>query len=395
MPSNRGHSDSTDSSCHEASETHRAETIFAADEGEDDLGHGDMRDECSAEGADGWHDECQQLAVSTTPEKGMFKPNPINGRQGLLVCDRLLRPFVSGFGNDALPPSSPIGNRDHHITHLFGAYEEVFSTRIHYLRQGLGSNNILLFPGPFGCVRTDYMDFLQRLNRNEFTAIAFDPPGCGFSTPPVRDWSDPEVLLQDARVGVNLMRQLGHLPFSCIGWSEGALSAIRAASELNMDGSIEGLVVWELEEDIGAEDGSGNGGQIMGGTPGSVDFLPDSRRLPLQAVYGRAYMRDSWPAYVETKEMRRMGPADLRCLPQRLLGMPLLHIASRHSESRRHQNANSQSTESALLACSGCCSTLWPARSDANQKAGWQLPHKLHADFFQSCVENFILKSIH
>ncbi|KAL7063180.1 hypothetical protein AAHC03_081 [Spirometra sp. Aus1] len=228
-----------------------------------------------------------------------------------------------------------------------------------------------------------------------FTAIAFDPPGCGFSTPPTRDWSDPEVLLQDARVGVNLMRQLGHLPFSCIGWSEGALSAIRAASELNMDGSIEGLVVWELEEDIGAEDGSGNGGQIMGGTPGSVDFLPDSRRLPLQAVYGRAYMRDSWPAYVETKEMRRMGPADLRCLPQRLLGMPLLHIASRHSEARRYQNANSQSTESALLACSGCCSTLWPARSDADQKAGWQLPHKLHADFFQSSVENFILKSIH
>nr|VZI21988.1 unnamed protein product [Spirometra erinaceieuropaei] len=228
-----------------------------------------------------------------------------------------------------------------------------------------------------------------------FTAIAFDPPGCGFSTPPVRDWSDPEVLLQDARVGVNLMRQLGHLPFSCIGWSEGALSAIRAASELNMDGSIEGLVVWELEEDIGAEDGSGNGGQIMGGTPGSVDFLPDSRRLPLQAVYGRAYMRDSWPAYVETKEMRRMGPADLRCLPQRLLGMPLLHIASRHSEARRYQDANSQSTESALLACSGCCSTLWPARSDADQKAGWQLPHKLHADFFQSSVENFILKSIH
>ncbi|KAL7063178.1 hypothetical protein AAHC03_087 [Spirometra sp. Aus1] len=70
----------------------------------------------------------------------------------------------------------------------------------------------------------------------KFTAIAFDPPGCGFSTPPVRDWSDPEVLLQDARVGVNLMRQLGHLPFFCMGWSEGALSAIRAASELNMDG---------------------------------------------------------------------------------------------------------------------------------------------------------------
>nr|VZI50281.1 unnamed protein product [Spirometra erinaceieuropaei] len=188
-----------------------------------------------------------------------------------------------------------------------------------------------------------------------FTAIAFDPPGCGFSIPPDRDWSDPQILLQDARVSVNLMRQLGHLPFSCVGWSEGAQSAIRAASELNTDDSIEGLVVWDLEGYIGAEDGSGNGGHIMGGNPGSLDSLPDTRRLPLQAVYGRAYMRDSWPAYVERKKLRRMGPADLRCLPQHLLRMPLMHIASRHSEARRHHDANSQSTGSALLACSCCC----------------------------------------
>ncbi|KAL7063182.1 hypothetical protein AAHC03_083 [Spirometra sp. Aus1] len=303
----------------------------------------------------------------------------IIGRRGLLVSGRLLRPFVGSFSNVASPPSSPINLRDDNINHIFGAYEEVLSIQIHYLRHGRGASNILLFPGPFGSIRTDYMDFLRRLSINDFTAIAFDPPGCGFSIPPDRDWSDPQILLQDARVGVNLMRQLGHLPFSCVGWSEGAQSAIWAASELNTDDSIEGLVVWDLEGDIGAEDGSGNGGQIMGGNPGSVDSLPDSRRLPLQAVYGRAYMRDSWPAYVERKELRRMGPADLRCLPQRLLRMPLMHIASRHSEARRHHDANSQSTESALLACS----------------AGCQLPHELHADFFQSCVENFILKSIH
>ncbi|KAL7062332.1 hypothetical protein AAHC03_097 [Spirometra sp. Aus1] len=321
-------------------------------------------------------------------------PNLINGRQGLLVCARLLRPFVSTFSNLASPPFFPIGLRDHHINHVFGAYEEVLSIRIHYLRHGLGTKNLLLFPGPFGSIRTDYMDFLQRLNGTEFTAIAFDPPGCGFSIPPARNWSDPEILLQDARVGVNLMRQLGHLPFSCVGWSEGAQSAIRAASQLNFDDSIEGLVVWDLEEDIGAEDGSGNGGLIMGRNPGSVDSLPDSRRLPLQAVYGRQYMRDSWPTYVETKVIRRMDPADVRCLPQRLLRMPLLHIASPHSEARRHQDVNSQSTESALLSCSGYRSTLWPDRSEAEQKASWQLPHKLHADFFQSSVENFVLESI-
>nr|VZI47692.1 unnamed protein product [Spirometra erinaceieuropaei] len=97
----------------------------------------------------------------------MFMPNRINGRQGLLVCSRLLRPFVSSFSNVASPPSPAIGLRDHNINHMFGAYEEVLSIQIHYLRQGLGANNILLFPGPFGSIRTDYMVFLQRLNRND------------------------------------------------------------------------------------------------------------------------------------------------------------------------------------------------------------------------------------
>nr|VZI49649.1 unnamed protein product [Spirometra erinaceieuropaei] len=100
--------------------------------------------------------------------KSMFMPNRINGRQGLLVCGRLLRPFVSSFSNVASPPSPAIGLRDHNINHMFGAYEEVLSIRIHYLRQGLGANNILLFPGPFGSIRTDYMVFLQRLNSNEY-----------------------------------------------------------------------------------------------------------------------------------------------------------------------------------------------------------------------------------
>nr|VZI50286.1 unnamed protein product [Spirometra erinaceieuropaei] len=100
--------------------------------------------------------------------KSMFMPNRINGRQGPLVCSRLLRPFVSSFSNVASPPSPAIGLRDHNINHMFGAYEEVLSIRIHYLRQGQGANNILLFPGLFGSIRTDYMVFLQRLNRNEY-----------------------------------------------------------------------------------------------------------------------------------------------------------------------------------------------------------------------------------
>ncbi|BHF62002.1 hypothetical protein SprV_0100498300 [Sparganum proliferum] len=327
----------------------------------------------------------------------MLKLSRICGHRGLLACARLQRRFVSSFSDNSRPPSYPNGLRDHPIDQMFGAYEEVLSVRIHFLRQGIGAKNILLFPGPFGSASTDYMDFLRRLNRNEFTAIAFDPPGCGFSIPPARDWNDPEILLQDARVGVNLMRQLGHLPFFCVGWSEGAQSAILAASELNFDDSIQGLVVWDLDEDITTEGGPGNCGHSSGrsssslGSKCALDSWSDGRRLRLQALYGKEYMRDSWPAYVETKEIRRIRPAILRCLPQRLLRMPLLHITSRLSEARQHQDANSHSTESALLTCPGYRSTVWP---DAEQEASWRPPHQLHADFFQSCVETFILESI-
>nr|VZI50221.1 unnamed protein product [Spirometra erinaceieuropaei] len=109
------------------------------------------------------------IGVKLSPRRGlvtncMFMLNRIIGRRVLLVCGRLLRPFVGSFSKVACPPSFVLGLRDHNINHMFGAYEEVLSIQIHYLRQGLGANNILLFPGPFGSIRTDYMDFLQRLN---------------------------------------------------------------------------------------------------------------------------------------------------------------------------------------------------------------------------------------
>ncbi|KAL7063731.1 hypothetical protein AAHC03_076 [Spirometra sp. Aus1] len=65
----------------------------------------------------------------------MFKPNRLGGRRGLLVCSRLLRHLVNSFSNDTSPPSFTIGLSNHHINHMFGAYEEVLSTRIRYLRQ--------------------------------------------------------------------------------------------------------------------------------------------------------------------------------------------------------------------------------------------------------------------
>ncbi|VDL96784.1 unnamed protein product [Schistocephalus solidus] len=328
----------------------------------------------------------------------MLKLSRLAGRQRYFSCGRLLWRLFSSFHDTSSPPSPSTGLRDHNISQMFGVYEDVMSIRIHYLRQGVGAKNILLFPGPLGSGITDYMDFLRRLSTKKFTAIAFDPPGCGLSIPPARDWSDPEVLLQDARVGVTLMHQLGHLPFSCVGWSEGAQSALLAASELNFDDSIQSLVVWCLDGDIAAEDRSENGSRLNGRTFDplhsvyDLEAWPDSRRLPLQALYGKEYLRDSWKAYVEAKMVRRMRSAVLHRLPQRLRQMPILHIGSPLVGTQRHVGADSQSAESALLACPGCQSTVWPDCPDIEQDAGW-LPHKLHADFFQSCVEKFLLES--
>nr|VZI43981.1 unnamed protein product [Spirometra erinaceieuropaei] len=115
----------------------------------------------------------EALTYALQPKNCMFILNRIIGRRGLLVGGRLLRPFVGSFSKVASPPSSPINLRDDNINHIFGAYEEVLSMQIHYLRHGRGASNILLFPGPFGSIRTDYMDFLRRLNINEYV-----PWGC-------------------------------------------------------------------------------------------------------------------------------------------------------------------------------------------------------------------------
>lgn len=67
-------------------------------------------------------------------------------------------------------------------------------------------------------------------DRDEFTLVAWDPPGCGYSRPPERkSLYCPDLLAKDAQVAATLMQRLGFKQYSLIGWSDGAKTAFYMA----------------------------------------------------------------------------------------------------------------------------------------------------------------------
>lgn len=70
---------------------------------------------------------------------------------------------------------------------------------------------------------------MENLNRDKFTVIAWDLPGYGKSRPPDRDFSG-DFYQRDAIWAYDLMKGLGHLNFSLIGWSDGGITSLMLAS---------------------------------------------------------------------------------------------------------------------------------------------------------------------
>jgi len=91
--------------------------------------------------------------------------------------------------------------------------------KIHYEQVGDGAQVLLLIPGAIGSTRSDFSAQLNEtsgLSRDEFTIVAIDLPGYGYSRPPERDHS-AEIYYQDGRVCAALMDKLGHRIYSVAG----------------------------------------------------------------------------------------------------------------------------------------------------------------------------------
>ncbi|VDD76218.1 unnamed protein product [Mesocestoides corti] len=236
----------------------------------------------------------------------------------------------------------------------YGAFSNVLSHRLHYVRIGHGKINLLLLPGPMGSVSTDYSEFLRMFDQSKFTAVALNPVGCGNSVPPYRDWSDPGVLEQDGDLGVQLMRQINLTPFIFIGWSTGAHAALCATVNTASEGTepIKGLVIWSLHDDPPAN---------------------HAWTLGMEATYGRSYFRKCWHDYVIAKTKGQLRTIRSGQVAESLRYTPILYIRSTGEPTSRLLNA--------LRSCPLYVERDWPESNGS--------PHKEHPDLFREIVEEF------
>lgn len=114
---------------------------------------------------------------------------------------------------------------------------------INFARVGSGPNAIILMPGAVGSIETDFRPQIDGLPMllNNYTIIAWDPPGYGKSRPPERTFP-VGFYHRDAFLADALMRQLGFGKYSIIGWSDGGTTGLIMAS--HYPDAVRKLAIW-------------------------------------------------------------------------------------------------------------------------------------------------------
>jgi valacyclovir hydrolase len=87
---------------------------------------------------------------------------------------------------------------------------------------------LLCMPGSLGTAETDFAPQLRDL-ADAFQVVSYDPRGYGQSRPPVRDFP-VDFYQRDADDAAAVMRALGHDRYAVMGWSDGAIAAVKLAA---------------------------------------------------------------------------------------------------------------------------------------------------------------------
>ncbi|KAM7305339.1 valacyclovir hydrolase [Ixodes scapularis] len=171
-----------------------------------------------------------------------------------------------------------------------GKLLDVLGYRIHFETVGNGPKVLVLLPGAIGSTRTDFSPQLEKLDRKQFTLVAWDPPGYGFSRPPERTFP-VDFYHRDARVVAQLMKQLGHKKYNVLGWSDGANTGMILAA--TYPERIEKLVAFggnSYIEDIDV--------QLLEATR-NVEQWSKRMREPMEALYGPERFQKLWWDYCD------------------------------------------------------------------------------------------------
>ena len=123
---------------------------------------------------------------------------------------------------------------------------QVNGASLHCTISGNGPNPVLLIPGAAAPSHWSFSSQLKYFGRtgSQFTAIAYDPRGYGYSHQAPRTFSiAPEHHLKtDARDAHELMTSLGYSKYSVLGWCDGGITAIHIAALFPE--SVNGIILW-------------------------------------------------------------------------------------------------------------------------------------------------------
>ncbi|CAG9772480.1 unnamed protein product [Ceutorhynchus assimilis] len=164
---------------------------------------------------------------------------------------------------------------------------------INYLKTGQGAHNVLCFPGALGTIWSDFKPQIEGLDKNKFTVLAWDPPGCGFSRPPNRVFNT-KFYENDADAAHDFMQAIGIEKFSLLGWSDGGISSIILAAKYPK--IVDKLVVWGancyiIPEDIEAFE------KIR-----DISEWSDRIKIPLVKLYTEAGLQKMWTDWCDTMQ---------------------------------------------------------------------------------------------
>lgn len=164
---------------------------------------------------------------------------------------------------------------------------------VNYVKAGSGPKGILLMPGAIGSSWTDFKPQIEKLPsllNNDYTIIAWDPPGYGKSVPPRRQF-DLDFYRRDADWAKNLMEILGYQNFSILGWSDGGICAmILAGTHPKL---LENMVIWGAGAYINEKE--------IKVIEGMRDVSTWSKRMreSMEGVYGPQRFQEIWSEWVD------------------------------------------------------------------------------------------------
>ncbi|CAI5441928.1 unnamed protein product [Caenorhabditis angaria] len=171
-------------------------------------------------------------------------------------------------------------------------YEEGFQLvndiNIGYSKYGNGPNYILCVCGAVGCYAKDWpLKLMKHFPADYVTIVAIDPPGYGTSRPPDRV-QEINRCMKDSEYCLGLMQALNLVPFTIMGWSEGARTSVHVAAKGKE--KVNRMILL-----AGATKVNKLGALAFKGMRETNHWLPNARQ-PYLDFYPESYLRTQWAA---------------------------------------------------------------------------------------------------